>query len=140
MSKEEALERLERGLRERELEDPRPVYRRLLKRLSGEDRDAYRDAVRRFEEELVPAVADGEADPVAAWTRYGMEIASALADGEARAVDESGRARPLEDADGDPPAEALLLWLPADAGAPALVLSRPNTLSEPQRATLELLT
>lgn len=140
MSKEEALERLERGLRERELEDPRPVYRRLLKRLSDEDRDAYRDAVRRFEEELVPAVAGGDADPVAAWTRYGLEIASALADGEARAVDGAGRARPLEDADGDPPPDALLLWLPADAGAPALVLSRPSTLSAPQRATLELLT
>lgn len=139
MSKEEALERLERQLRERELDDPRPVYRRMLKRLSGEDRDAYRDAVRRFEEELVPAVAGGEADPVAAWTRYGMEIASALADGEARAVDETGRARPLEDAS-EPPVGPLLLWLPADGGDDALVLSRPEDLSEPQRATLELLT
>lgn len=139
MSKEEALERLERGLRERELEDPRPTYRRLLKRLSGEDRDAYRDCVRRFEEELVPAVAGGEADPVAAWTRYGLEVASALAEGEARSVDESGRARSVEDAS-DPPVESLLLWLPTDAGAPALVLSRPRSLSDPQQATLELLT
>lgn len=139
MTREEALDLLERNLREHELEDPRPTYRRLLKRLSGEDREAYREAVRRFEEELVPAVAGGEAEPAAAWTRYGLELAAALADGEARAVDETGRARPVEDAS-EPPVGPLLLWLPSDGGSPALVLSRPGELSEPQEATLELLT
>lgn len=134
----EALERLERTRRERGLADPRPGYRRMLTRLSGEDREAYREAVRRFEEELVPAVIEGRADPVAAWIRYGLRIASALADGEARAVDASGRARPVREPD-DPPVGPLLLWLPDDGGS-ALVLAGPEEPSEAQRATVELLT
>lgn len=134
-----AVERLEEARREGGLADPRPAYRKLLTRLSSEDREAYRDAVRHFEEELVPAVAGGEADPVAAWIRYGLRLASELSDGEARAVDESGRARPVEDA-GDPPVGPLVLWLPASAGDRALALARPEEMSDAQRATLELLT
>lgn len=138
-ARRKALARLEEAVEERGLADPRPRYRRLLKRLAGEDRPAYRDAVRRFEEELVPAVAGGEADPAAAWTRYGLRVAGELVDGGAVAVDGSGRARAVEDP-GRPPVGELLLWVPDDGGEPALVLSRPAELSDPQEATVELLT
>lgn len=134
-----AVERLGEACRKSGLADPRPTYRKLLKRLSSEDREAYREAVRHFEEELVPAVADGGADPAAAWIRYGLQLAAHLTGGEARAVDESGRARPVEDAD-DPPVGPLILWLPASAGDRALPLARPEEMSDSQRATLELLT
>lgn len=133
-----AVERLEEARREHGLSDPRPTYRKLLKRLSSGDRESYREAVRYFEEELVPSVAGGGADPAAAWIRYGLRLASALSEGEARAVDESGRARPVEDAD-DPPVGPLVLWLP-DSGDRAVALARPEEMSDPQRATLELLT
>jgi len=133
-----ATERLEAACRERGLADPRPTYRKLLKRLASEDRNAYREAVRHFEEELVPSVAAGDADPAAAWIRYGLRLVSRVVDGEARAVDESGRAEAVEDPD-DPPVGPLLLWLPS-SGDRALVLARPEELSEPQRATVELLT
>ena len=134
-----ATERLERACEERGLADPRPTYRKLLKRLASEDRNAYREAVRHFEEELVPAVAAGDADPAAAWIRYGLRLVARVADGEARAVDESGRSEPVEDPD-DPPVGPLLLWLPSSAGDRALVMARPEELSEPQQATVELLT
>lgn len=137
--KAEAMERLERALDDRGLADPRPRYRELLRRLAEEDREAYREAVRVFEEELVPGMASGEADPAGAWVRYGLRIAPALAEGDAASVDETGRARPVEDPS-DPPLEGLLLWLPEGSGDTALVLSRPAELSDPQEATLELLT
>lgn len=136
---EAALERLEEARRERGLADPRPVYRELLKRLASEDREAYREAVAHFEEELVPAVAAGEAAPLSAWLRYGLRLAAVLSEGEARAVDEAGRAGPVEDPS-DPPVGPLLLWLPSSPGDGALVLARPEELSEPQQATVELLT
>ena len=134
-----AVERLEEARRERGLADPRPTFRKLLKRLASEDRDAYREAVRHFEEELVPSVARGEAEPVAAWLRYGLRLVSVLSDGEARAVDESGRADPVDDPS-DPPVGPLLLWLPSSPGDRALVLARPEEPSGSQRATVELLT
>ena len=133
-----ATERLEAACEERGLADPRPTYRKLLKRLASEDRDAYREAVRHFEEELVPSVAAGDEDAAAAWIRYGLRLVSRVADGEARAVDESGRAEDVEDPD-DPPVGPLLLWLPS-SGDRALVLARPDELTEPQQATVELLT
>ena len=133
-----AVERLEEARRERGLADPRPTFRKLLKRLASEDRDAYREAVRHFEEELVPSVAGGEADPVAAWLTYGLRLVSVLSDGEARAVDESGRADPVDDTSA-PPVGPLLLWLPA-SGDRGLVLARPEEPSDAQRATVELLT
>lgn len=134
-----ALERLEEALRERGLADPRPTFRKLLKRLASEDREAYREAVRHFEEDLVPPVAAGEADPLAAWLRYGLRLVAEVADGEARAVDETGRAEPVEDP-ADPPVGPLLLWLPSSPGDRGLVLARPEEMSDPQRATVELLT
>lgn len=137
--KPEAMARLERALEERGLADPRPRYRELLKRLADEDREAYRDAVRHFKEELVPGVAGGDADPAAAWVRYGLRLAPDLTDGEAVGVDPTGRARAVDDAS-DPPVDRLLLWVPDDAGEPALVLTRPADLSDPQAATVELLT
>lgn len=133
-----AVERLEEARRERGLADPRPTFRKLLKRLASEERDAYREAVRHFEQELVPSVAGGEADPVAAWLTYGLRLVSVLSDGEARAVDESGRADPVDDTS-DPPVGPLLLWLPS-SGDRGLVLARPEELSDSQQATVELLT
>lgn len=136
---EAAVERLDEARRERGLADPRPTYRKLLRRLASEDREAYREAVRHFEEELVPSVAGGGADPVKAWLRYGLRLVSVLSDGEPLGVDESGRAEPVEDPD-DPPVGPLVLWLPTSPGDRGLVLARPEELSDPQRATVELLT
>ncbi|MFW6084958.1 MAG: hypothetical protein ACODAA_07080, partial [Gemmatimonadota bacterium] len=51
--------------------DMRPVYRAILKRLKQKDAVLFDEAAARYEETLVPTLADGETDPVTAWVEYG---------------------------------------------------------------------
>lgn len=115
--------------------DVRPRYRSLLQRLRGVDSDAYEEAVRRYEEELLPEAASDEGEPLSAWISYGMWLAERLQPGKVVAVGASGRAEEVED---DPPLGLLLLHLPEDDRA--VVLAEPEEPTAHQSATRELLT
>lgn len=128
-------ERYLAGLEELGLADVRPLYRELLKRLREEDAEAYREAVRRYEEELAPSMEEGGAgeagdpvEPVRDWIRYGAWLAAHVAPGSLTAVDRTGRARPLDELapepDTDPGSgrrepEAQQLGLEESAASPA---------------------
>lgn len=131
--------RYEAALAERELEDVRPLYRELLVRLRDRDEEAYEEGVRRYDEDVAPAVADA-GDPLAPWLAYGAWLAGRLAAGRLCAVAPDGRA---VEADELPPEalepRVLLLHLPDDDGTPALPLAVPADPSDHQAATRELL-
>ena len=133
--KDRADARLETALQDADQQDPRPLYRPALRHLRDREPEAFQDALRYFEEELIPAVA-GETDPLAAWLDYGRRLARALGEGRLVELDSTGRARPVRD-----PGEArgLVLHLPDDTAAPALALRSPRDPSPAQRAALELL-
>lgn len=127
--------RLEAALQDADHADPRPLYRPALRYLRDRNPDAFQDALRYYEGELIPAVA-GEADPLAAWLDYGRRLARALGTGRLVELDSTGRARPV----GDPEdARGLVLHLPDDGSAPALALRRPRDPSKAQQAAFELL-
>lgn len=126
---------LEAALAEHGLRDIRERYRQILLRLRRADEEAYEQAVRRYRDELAPALETGE-DVLPLWLGYGMELAARLAPGRVVAVNRSGRAEPVE---GAPPVGSLLLHLPEDRASPAIPLSEPTRPSPPQAATLELL-
>ncbi len=127
--------RLEAALQDADRQDPRRLYRPALKYLRSQRPEAFEDALRYFQEELIPAVA-GQADPLAAWLDYGRRLARALGDGRLLEIDSTGRSHPVADP-GD--ARGLVLYLPDDDGAPALVLRHPTSPSPAQQATFELL-
>lgn len=124
-----ALERLE-------IQDVRPLYRALLKRLKTEDPDAYADAVRHFEDEVKPAVEASD-DPLGEWLEYGRWLADRLAPGRDVAVDPTGRSEEL--GSGPPPEGSLLLHLPESTRRRALELALPAEPTEFQREARELL-
>jgi hypothetical protein len=126
------------ALKRAALTDMRPAYRKLLVRLKQTDPPAFEEASRRYREELEPAIAGGEIDPVLTWLAYGIWLAERLAEGRTLAIDASGRARSFE------PAAALdsgvmILHVPYDDRAPATVLAFPSTPSESQLETAGLL-
>lgn len=116
--------------------DPRERYREWLKALRARDEGAFRKALDYFEQELVPAVAREDSDPLAAWTEYGMRLAQRLLPGEAVRIDATGRSRPC-----DPSAaiEELVLHLPRAARDAALPVRLPPRLSTAQQAAYDLL-
>ncbi len=115
--------------------DPRDGYRDALRRLRERRPEAFREALRHYEQSLVPAVASGGTEPLAAWIEYGRLIAELSGSGRWVCVDPTGRAR-----DGaDPAAGDLLLYLLDGATPAALNVTAPAEPSEAQRATVELL-
>jgi hypothetical protein len=136
---DEAVRRLtDEALEASELADMRPAYRKLLMRLKQVRPDEFEEASRRYKEDLEPSVASGDVDPIAAWLDYGRWLASRLAEGRALSIDRSGRARPY-DPDSDSAHEGLVLHLPDDDRASAVLLATPNDPSPPQQVTLDLL-
>lgn len=154
--------RYERAVDRRETLDLRPACRQLLKRLRQVDESDYEAAVRRYQEELLPAIASGGEDPVQAWTRYGRWLADRLTPGELVAVDATGRGHWLASGGpggargsgaergsgggrsprpgaGDPAPDAMLLHFPEDRKRKALLLSTPEEPSEHQVEVRELL-
>jgi len=125
---EEALERA--GAR-----DPREFYRERLRDLKRLSPDGYAEAIRYYKDTLIPQVASGEADPLESWTEYGRRLATALGAGRTIAVDGSGKASPFQPPAGD----RLILHLPDETGARALLVGLPPQLSDAQHATYAVL-
>lgn len=130
-----ADQRLDSALREAPVQDPRPHYRQALRQLKLLNPAGFERALRFFEEQLVPAVAS-DADPLDAWLEYGRMIAAESGPGRIVEVGPSGRAHA---ADRERPGGGMLLWLPDDDGARAMVLRAPRPATRAQQATVELL-
>lgn len=135
-SEEAAPDPLERALDERGLRDPRVYYRELLKRLKAKDSRAYGTAVAYHDGRLRESLAREDVDAVEEWVEYGRYLAELVAPGRTWSVDPTGLAEPYR---GPPAAVALILHLPDAAGERGLVLSAPNSLTPPQKATYDLL-
>jgi hypothetical protein len=116
--------------------DPRPRYRLLLSELKRQDPSAYDEAVSRFRDLVLPAIARREADPLTAWLDYGRHLAEKLAPGRTLALDEHGRSSPFG---GPSPWKDLILHVPADPRARAILIGEPPRPSRAQRATIDLL-
>jgi len=132
----EADRRLEDALAATGARDPREYYRERLRELKQANPDGYAEAVAFYRDELIPEVASGASDPLAAWTEYGRHLAEALAPGRTVAVDGTGRAHAYE-----PPApqDHLILHLPGARGGRALLVGLPAELTPAQRATYDVL-
>ena len=138
MSEEQARGRTDEALERAGLVDMRPAYRKLLVRLKSSDPAAFEEASRRYREELEPAIASGDVDPITIWLEYGMWLAGQFADGRTLAIDASGRARPFDSSTTLDPG-TMILHVPEDDRQPATLLALPSAPSDPQRETAELL-
>lgn len=116
------------------LADPRPPLRGRLRQLREADTEAFTRAIRHYEAEVLPQLAEGEA--VGAWLEYGRFVGQLTAAGRLVAVDAAGRAVPCR-----PPLHrgSLVLFLPDDTAAAVLVVAAPLEGTPAQRATLTLL-
>lgn len=127
------------ALNEAGARDPRDYYRERLRELKGANPEGYASAVGYYTDTLIPSIAEGGAEPLAAWREYGLMIARLTAPGRTVAVDGSGRARSYEPpgAPGD-----LVLHLPEGRGvrgARVLLVGLPPKPSDPQKATYDWL-
>jgi hypothetical protein len=130
-----AEQALEAALAQSGARDPREFYRERLRELKRLRPDEYQSAVSYYTQTLLPDVAERRRDPLLAWTEYGRRLAEALAPGRTVAVDQTGRARPYDSS----AVVSLVLHLPDDGGARALLVALPRRLSPAQRATYDLL-
>lgn len=131
-----AEERYVAELSARRVGDVRPACRQLLKRLRVAEPDAYEAGVRRYEDELIPAIATGTVNPLDGWLAYGRWLADQLYDGRLVSVDETGRSADL---DSELPAGAMAIYLAPRDDEPAVLLAAPAAPSEHQAATRDLL-
>jgi hypothetical protein len=115
--------------------DPREFYRERLREIKRVRPQEYEGAVDYYQKTLIPEVARGTRDALEAWTDYGRRLAVALAPGRTVAIDESGRAYPWNAKEPG----RLVLHLPDEKGARALLVGLPPVLSDAQRATYDVL-
>ena len=115
--------------------DPRDFYRERLRELKQVNPESYRAAVTYYREVLIPEVASGAGNPLDAWIEYGRTLAEALAPGRTVSIDETGKSHNYEGVD----SSGLILHLPQETGARALLVSLPVTMSSAQRATYDVL-
>ncbi|HEU0055371.1 MAG TPA: hypothetical protein VFQ39_19420 [Longimicrobium sp.] len=134
--RERADARFEQALKEQGARDPRDFYRKQLVELKSGNADAYRRALAHFEDTLIPTVAEEGSDPVGEWLEYGRLLATLATRGRTIVVDPTGRAR---DYARPVPADALVLHLPELTTRPAIIVGLPTELTQPQRATYDLL-
>ncbi len=127
---------LEGALERAGARDPREFYRERLRELKAANPEGYEDAVSYYRDSLIPDIASGGVEPIAAWTEYGRRLASALAPGRTVAVDGSGRAHPYET---PAPPDRLILHLPDDKSARALLVGLPPEPTPAQRAAYDVL-
>lgn len=133
---EEAERLLNEALKRHGARDPREYYRAQLRALREENRSGYDEAVAYYRETLLPAVAGGDADPLAEWTAYGRQLARHRARGRTVIVGEDGVARDFELADA---LGRLVLHVPDEKRDPAMIVALPRELSPAQRATVDFL-
>jgi hypothetical protein len=126
---------LEEALELASARDPRDFYRDRLRALKQARPQEYDEAVAYYTDTLIPRVASGDHDPLECWTEYGRRLAAALAPGSTVAVDPTGGSCPFE----APAADRLILHMPEETGARALVVALPPTLSKAQQATYDVL-
>lgn len=126
---------LEAALAESGARDPRDFYRERLRELKHSRPEEYQRAVVYYSDTLLPEVAEGRREPLAAWTEYGRRLAEALAPGRTVSVDATGRAHVY----GGAAPDRLILHLPEDKGAKALLVALPRALTPEQRATYDVL-
>jgi len=127
---------LEAALKEAGARDPREFYRERLRELKQSNPEGYADAVSYYREVLIPQVASGEGDPLAAWTEYGRRLAEAVSPGRTVAVNGTGRAYPYR---APTPRDRLVLHLPEAKGERAMLVGLPGELTPAQRATYDVL-
>lgn len=133
---DEADRLLEEALERHGARDPREYYRGQLRALREENRAGYDEAVAYYRETLLPAVADGDSDPLAEWTAYGQRLARHRASGRTVSVGPDGVARDFELADA---LGGLVLHIPDEKREPAMIVALPRELSPAQRATVDFL-
>ena len=134
-SKDAVERRTEQAFERTGWQDPRAHYRALLRRLKQSETTRYDAAVQAYRSSVEARLQDVNADPVAAWLEYGRRLAELMAGGRAVRIDRDGVA--AADEPGTEP--TLLLQLPADESAPAIVIALPREPSPAQRATVVLL-
>ncbi len=134
--REQAEERLEAALAASGSQDPRGDYRSVLREMKEAHPEAYEKAVGHYQEVLVPGIASGEMEPLAAWRDYGRLIAVLQEPGRTVAIDIEGTAEPFSP---ETPMDRLVLHLPDAKGPRAFPISVPAALSEAQEATFHLL-
>lgn len=127
---------LEEALTRAGARDPREFYRERLRELKQANPDGYAEAVSYYRDTLIPQVASGTVEPLAAWTEYGRRLAEAVVPGRTVAVDASGLAHPYAH---PAPGDHLVLHLPDGKGGRALLVGLPAELSAAQRATYDVL-
>lgn len=134
--KAKADARLEAALEEAGARDPRDYYRGLLRELKTRDADTYEEAVKHFQDDLIPGIASDDLDPLEAWQEYGCMLAKWIAEGRTVEIDDTGLSYPHH-----PPtrADRLVLHLPDDTGEKAILVSLPGAVTSAQRATHDLL-
>lgn len=132
---EAADKALEASLAETGARDPREFYRERLRELKRASSEAYETAVAYYRDTLIPDVAGGKRNALDAWTEYGRRLATALAPGRTVSVDATGFAHEYS----GPEPDRLVLHLPDEKGARALLVGLPSTLSPAQRATYDVL-
>lgn len=126
---------LEEALQATGARDPREFYRERLRELKQANPDGYQAAVAYYKETLIPAVANGTAPALDAWTEYGRVLAEAVTPGRTVSIDATGLAHPYE----GPGPDRLVLHLPSGKGGRALLVGLPAELSAAQRATFDVL-
>lgn len=131
-----ADQRLQEALASSGARDPRTFYRERLRELKAANPSGYDQAVAYYQNELIPAVANGPLDPLVAWMEYGRELAESLAPGRTVSIDATGIAAPYVC---PAPPEHLVLHLPDDNGVRALLVGLPAALTPAQRATYDVL-
>jgi hypothetical protein len=118
-----------------QLADPRGPLRARLKQLRETQPDSFARAVAHYEEQVLPALADQD-DALATWLEYVRQVGQLTSNGRLTTIDARGRAGPFK-----PPLQpgALVLFLPEDTAADALVAASPLEPSPAQAATIHLL-
>ena len=133
---ERADARFQQALESSGARDPREYYRERLRALKQTDPAAYDRAVAYYREQLIPSVAEGDGDPLAAWREYGRFIAELTTPGQTVEVDATGRAHPYEP---PTPPDRMVLHVPEGRGGRALLVGLPGEPSAAQLATYDLL-
>ena len=132
-----ADERFARALEAAGARDPRDFYRKQMVAAQGRRRGRIpprRGAV--LEQELIPAVARDDSDPMGEWLEYGRFLATLAAPGRTVQIDAEGRASRLR-----PPRAGRRARAPSPRPhhGPRDVVGIPTTLSPAQRASYDLL-